>query len=80
MYNILYYMKMKKKQFQTLEVSAQVWEEEMENKTSIWVWVMKETQSDTVVRGVRSTNEKIEEGFTEDMAFELWLPGRIFWI
>lgn len=32
---------------------------------------MKETQSDTVVRGVRSTNEKIEEGFTEDMAFEL---------
>lgn len=43
MYNVLDYMKMRKKQLQTLEVSAQVWEEEMENKASRWVWVMKET-------------------------------------
>ena len=34
MYNVLDYMKMRKKQFQTLEVSAQVWKEEMENKAS----------------------------------------------
>lgn len=46
MYNVLDYMKMRKKQFQTLEVSAQVREEEMENKTSIWVWVMKEAHTE----------------------------------
>lgn len=60
-------MKMRKKQFQTLEVSAQVRRKKWRIKQDKEYRSRKEIphRASIVVGGVRSTNEKIKEGCTQ---------------